>query len=162
LPRRADVTRFIRRTRKGSGALGKPRFAVIAAWRGGDVVREAKAATPSAWDWAHGKQGSASRGLDMARGTSRAPDPFLGIHPGYIVRRLAPDNRKIEFEDKAALKLSARILEMMGQELGALHGEQDAGAVIAWLKTRKSAWLLDAAKQAARAVEADYASWRTS
>jgi hypothetical protein len=160
LPRRAEVTRFIRRSKKGGGALGKPRFAVVAAWRGGDVVREAKALTPSAWDWAHGKRGSVARGLDMARSDSRAPDPFLAVHPGYIVRRLAPDNRKIEFEDKAALKLSGRILEMMGQELGSLHGEQDAAAVRADLKRRKGDWLLEAAKRAAAFVEADYESWR--
>jgi len=160
LPRRAQATRFIRRSKKGGGALGKPRFAVVAAWRGGDVVREAKAITPSAWDWAHGKRGSLARGLDMARSDSRAPDPFLAVHPGFMVRRLAPDNRKIEFEDKAALRLSARILEMMGQELGSLHGEQDSGAVLAWINSRKGAWLPDAAKRAAAAVEADYESWR--
>jgi hypothetical protein len=160
LPRRADAARFILRRKKGGGSLGKPRFAVVAAWRGGDVVREAKAITPSAWDWAHGKRGSVARGLDMARGDSRAPDPFMAAHPGFTVRRLAPDNRKIEFDDKAALKLSARILEMMGQELGSLHGEQDAAAVLTWLKSHKGAWLLDAAKRAAASVEADYESWR--
>jgi len=37
------------------GGLGRPRYVAVAAWRGGQIVREGKAWVPSAWDWAHKK-----------------------------------------------------------------------------------------------------------
>src|SRR5262249_34994641 len=50
LPAGAKVLRFASRVR-GGGSLGRPRFVVIASWRGGRIAREAKALVPSAWDW---------------------------------------------------------------------------------------------------------------
>ena len=73
----AVVERFATR-RKGGGGLGRPRFVALAAWRGGHVVREAKALVPSAWDWAHGTEGGPSCFMALAHGPHRAPDPFLG------------------------------------------------------------------------------------
>src|SRR6267142_2480703 len=42
----------------GGGSLGRPRHVAIADWRGGRVLREAKALVPSAWTWVHGEQPS--------------------------------------------------------------------------------------------------------
>src|SRR5262249_40407316 len=53
LPAGATDLRFASRV-KGGGGLGRPRFVVVATWRGGRIVREAKALVPSAWDWARG------------------------------------------------------------------------------------------------------------
>lgn len=74
LPEGAVISHFISWT-KGVGSLGRPRFAVIARWRGGHVVREAKALVPSAWDWAHGRLSARTRFLDLALGIFRSPDP---------------------------------------------------------------------------------------
>ena len=54
LPEDAAIRRFVSR-RRGGGSLGRPRFLVFADWRGGTIVREAKAIVPSAWIWAHSK-----------------------------------------------------------------------------------------------------------
>ena len=48
----------------------------------------------------HGKQPSGL--LELARSEHRAPDPFLDIYGKFVVRRLAPDSRKIELNEKAA------------------------------------------------------------
>ena len=60
LPKGASILRFAAPS-KGGGSLGRPRYVAIAAWRGGHIVREAKALVPSAWDWAHAKGSSKSR-----------------------------------------------------------------------------------------------------
>ena len=60
LPPDAVVERFASR-RKGGGGLGRPRFVAIATWRGGNIVREAKAIVASAWDWVHSQPVAALR-----------------------------------------------------------------------------------------------------
>ena len=71
LPPDASVERFASR-RKGGGGLGRPRYLVIAVWRGQRIAREAKAAVPSAWDWAHRMPEAPSRFLELARGPYRS------------------------------------------------------------------------------------------
>ncbi|WP_375161943.1 DUF2252 family protein [Bradyrhizobium sp. RDT46] len=88
LPPDASFGRFARRV-AGAGSLGRPRFVAIAEWRGGQVVREAKALVPSAWDWAHGQQGRL-RFLDLATGPYRAPDPHLALEAPERLRDPAP------------------------------------------------------------------------
>jgi hypothetical protein len=61
---------------KGTGGLGCPRFVAIAKWRGGRVVREAKALVPSAWEWAHNTFSAKSRFLDLAKDQFRSADLF--------------------------------------------------------------------------------------
>src|SRR5262249_21769680 len=102
LPSKAESVRFAPRV-KGGGSLGRPRFAAIATWRGGGVVREAKALVPSAWTWAHGRT-SRPRFLDLAHGAFRSPDPHLAISGGFILRRIAADSRKIDLEDMTGAK----------------------------------------------------------
>src|SRR5262245_2120242 len=104
LPTGANLLRFASRV-KGAGSLGRPRYIVIAKWRGGRVVREAKALVPSAWDWAHGVTAEQSRFLDLATGEFRSPDPFLNDKGGFILRRIAADSRKIDLGDDAGAEL---------------------------------------------------------
>jgi len=51
LPKDAENIRFRSRV-AGIGSLGRPRYVAVAFWRGGRILREAKALVPSAWIWA--------------------------------------------------------------------------------------------------------------
>jgi hypothetical protein len=144
----------------GGGSLGRPRYVAIADWRGGRVLREAKALVPSAWTYVHGKQPSGL--LELARGKYRAPDPFLDIHGKFVVRRLAPDSRKIELGDDARSHLKSYFLQAMAFDLASIHAAGSAGvaALRRDLKKRRRGWLYDAAKTAAAAVEKDFKEWK--
>src|SRR5258708_2634148 len=85
--------------RVAGGSLGRPRYVAVAFWRGGQILREAKALVPSAWTWANGGKSRASHFLALANGKYRAPDPFLDAHDKFIFRRIAADSRKIELVD---------------------------------------------------------------
>src|SRR5262249_44935636 len=95
LPKGAELVRFGRRT-KGGGSLGRPRYVAIAGWRGGRIAREAKALVASAWYWAHGADMARSHLMEVAHGTFRAPDPYLHVRDGFIIRRLAAVSRNID------------------------------------------------------------------
>ena len=149
--------------RKGGGSLGRPRYAAVAFWRGGQVLREAKALVPSAWTWANGpKQSAKSNFLALANGRYRAPDPFLQVRGKYIFRRIAADSIKIELGADAGRKLHLNLLEAMGFDLASIHAAGAAGvkALKADLKKRRPDWLSAAATVAADAVKRDYREWR--
>ncbi|MDD1537198.1 MULTISPECIES: DUF2252 domain-containing protein [unclassified Bradyrhizobium] len=161
LPPDASFGRFARRV-AGAGSLGRPRFVAIAEWRGGQVVREAKALVPSAWDWAHDKHGKL-RFLDLATGPYRAPDPHLTLErqSGFVIRRLAPDSRKINLGDHANMEVELDLLNVMGFDIGAIHAAGGAPERIAAdLRKRDDNWLHAAAKAAAAFVEGDFREWR--
>ena len=160
LPTDAVVERFASR-RKGSGGLGRQRFVAVADWRGGSVIREAKALAPSAWQWAHGGDARPSSFIDLATGKYRSPDPFLHIYDGFILRRIAADSRKIDLGDNAGAKLNLQLLEAMGFDLGAIHAasEEQTPAIRNDLDARPVDWLHGAAKVAAESVKEDYAAW---
>lgn len=161
LPRSAANLRFTRR-RKGGGSLGRPRYVVSAAWGGGRILREAKALVPSTWEWAHGMANPRSRFLDLAKGKFRAPDPFLDIRERFIVRRSAPDARKVELSRGTIRGVPSELLEAMGFDLGAVHAASTAkqAALLRDLDSRPADWLRQAAKAAAVAVERDFEAWR--
>ena len=159
LPLGATVERFAAR-RKGGGSLGRPRYVAVAHWRGGRIVREAKAYVPSAWDWAHGAPGMPSRFLDLWTALYRSPDPFLAAHDGFIFRRIAADSRKVEIASDAGLGLHRKLLTAMGFELGAMHGSANrAAAVRDAFDQLRSGWLEQASKDAALWVESDFREW---
>ena len=72
LPRHADILRFCRRS-VGGGSLGRPRFVAVAQWRGGHVLREAKAFVTSAWHCAHDELPDHSSFMKLAHGRYRSP-----------------------------------------------------------------------------------------
>lgn len=162
MPEPRLAIRTARRT-AGSGSLGRPRWIGIADWRGAPVVREAKAILPSAWELVNGRGKARIHCGEIASGRYRAVDPWFRIVNGIAVRRLSPNNRKIEADDDAAL-LSSPMLEAMGFELASIHlGTADRSAAIGQdLSRRKPGWLLSAARRMAAAIERDHAAWKST
>lgn len=168
LPDKAREKAFFRR-RAGGGSLGRPRFVVVATWRGGRVVREAKALVTSAWDWTHGKTPRRHKFLDLSIGTYRAPDPYLHVAPdaagtNFVFRRLSADSRKINLHDDAA-GLKYDQLRAMGADLASIHAATTgaAAAIAADFKARRDDWLHENARVAKEATEKDFEIWcRTS
>jgi hypothetical protein len=152
---------FYRRRIAGGGSLGRPRYVAIADWRGGRVLREAKALVPSAWTYVHGAQPSGF--LKLARGEYRAPDPFLDVEGDWTIRRLAPDSRKIELSEDARTDLKSYLLQAMAFDLASIHAAGSAGVNVLRrdLKKRPNHWLYKAAKTAAAAVEKDFEAWKS-
>lgn len=145
----------------GAGSLGRPRWIGLAEWCGGPVVREAKAVLPSVWLRARGDRAARIRCAEIAGGRYRAPDPWYRISKGIVVRRLSPNNRKIEADADPAILLSDEMLDLMGFEIASVHmGVADrAGAIKRNLARRKSGWLAECASRMAASVEADMAAW---
>jgi len=162
LPEPDLAVRFAARI-AGAGSLGRPRFVAVAPWRGGGVVREAKAMIPSAWDWAHGRPPQPGVYMALATGPFRAPDPWLACREGWVIRRIAPDSRKAELLETTRKVLRAELLRAMGRELGTLHAASPGRTAIrASLDTLPAAWLRDAGRRTAAAVTRDWEAWRRS
>jgi hypothetical protein len=163
LPKDVEKVRMCSR-RKGGGSLGRPRYVAVAYWRGGQVLREAKALVPSAWVWAHGKKNQTSNFLELANGGYRAPDPLLHVRNKFIFRRIGADSHKIEFGEDAGAMLRLDLLRAMGFDLASIHaaaGSPATRAIQRDLRKRPGGWLNAAAKAAATAVERDFEEWRT-
>lgn len=157
LPADATGLRWFRR-RAGLGSLGRPRFLAIAEWRGGLVAREAKLAVPSAATPKATAPNEAARTL--LETAIRAPDPLLRFTDKWVVRRLAPDSRKIEIKDLEDAGDQRLLLRAMGHEIANLHLGTDGAAVAIRRALAElgpdGAWLHAAAAIAARAVVADH------
>ena len=163
LPAGTEFERY-KRASKGGGSLGRPRFVAVGRWRGGRIAREAKALLSSGWDWAAGNAGRPSRLSDALNAENSAPDPFLHTDRGFMVRRIAPDTRKVERNSDFDQKLDAKLLRAMGSEIGSIHAStsQLRPAILDDLKQRDPDWLYESAKTTASAVEADFAEWSAS
>jgi hypothetical protein len=164
LPEGVENTRLRRILHKGGGSLGRSRYVAVAYWRGGQVLREAKALVPSAWTWANGpKQSQKSNFLALANGRYRAPDPFLHVRHRFIFRRMAADSQKIELGDDAGKKLHLNLLRAMGFDVASIHAAGSTGikALKADLKKRPRGWLNAAASIAMAAVRRDFEEWRS-
>jgi hypothetical protein len=160
VPDGASLQRFATRV-KGGGSLGRPRFVLVANWRGGRIVREAKALVPSAWHWASGAVAKPIRFIDLARGSHRSPDPWLEVRNDYVLRRVAADSRKVNLADNDGSEMNAQLLTAMGFDLGALHAASQGAAsnIRDDLIHRPTGWLNESAKAAVHAFEEDYAGW---
>jgi hypothetical protein len=159
--RDVTVAKYCRRT-AGTGSLGRPRWVGIAEWRGGWVMREAKALVPSGWTRVPGRGPRKLRCAEIANGRYRAPDPWWGVTGNIVVRRLSPNSRKIEVEGSPHMLLSERMLRAMGHELANLHlGTGDrSNAIDNDFFRRGKNWLRRAARLAARSVANEYDDWR--
>ena len=138
----------------GTGSLGRPRFVASGTWRGGPVLREAKAIVVSAWTLRHAPGTTTIRIGDIAAGRCRAPDPHYQVGNGIVVRRLSPNSRKIEVKDAADELLFPRMLKLMGREIANCHANDPAvlPAIQEDLIGRGGDWLRKAAKAAAQSV----------
>jgi uncharacterized protein (DUF2252 family) len=151
--------------RKGTGSLGRPRFfAYLENWRGGPLLREAKALVPSSWSYVHKSTDMSIRTFQIASGRSRAPDPHYKVSDRILVRRLSPSSRKIETKDDAKTLLDDRMLRLMGREIANCHS--DDAAIAATILTdfnrnRGVAWLRQAAEKAAKSVEEEWKTYST-
>jgi hypothetical protein len=119
LPERR-VTFELRHRLAGLGNLGKPRFMAIAQWQGGPVAREAKALTVSAAGWAMSNMNGPYYGNILANAI-RSPDPYLKVHDSWIVRRLAPDCRRLELASLSRGGDEEWLLHAMGLETANVH-----------------------------------------
>ena len=171
LPRTATHITFYPRT-AGVGSLGRPRWVAYATWHDAPAVREAKAAVYSAWVRAHG----GSRRLrceEVAFGRHRSPNPHYSVRRGIVVRRLSPNDRKIElpshmnpdaekgFAQRPAL-VNAEMLAAMGADLAAIHlgaGNHHV-AIASDLLKRPKGWLRRAVAAAAKHVRHEQAEWK--
>ena len=159
--RPAKLTILARRA--GVGSLGRPRFAALAQWQGGTVVREAKAVIPSCWSRAPVPDFSGKTSLRAARGPYRSPDPWLNVKNGVSVRRLGPNNRKLEVADLGRLSLD--LLAAMGFELANIHmGDSPSAKLIASDLSQRhgTRWLEKAIKRTAAATVNDWKDYRRS
>jgi hypothetical protein len=154
----------VTRRTAGAGSLGRPRWVGVGDWNGGLVVREGKAIVPSAWTRIGGRGSKKLRCYDIATGRYRAPDPWYDLTGGIVVRRLSPNNRKLEAEIQASELVSARMLRAMGRDLAAIHlGAADRHTAIEHdLGKRKRNWLVAEVERVAEFVRGEYAEWKRS
>lgn len=157
-PKLAFVT--MRRT-AGAGSLGRPRWVGYAEWNGAPALREVKALLPSAWSLARGESGLPLRCGEAATGPFRSPDPWYQVKDALVVRRLSPNNRKLDAEKELVPLLSKEMLSAMGAETGNIHAaaRDTAKLILRDLQRREEGWLATAAKAAAKATERDYREW---
>ena len=127
-------------------------------------MREVKALLPSAWELAAGRTNAALRCGEIAGGRFRAPDPWYRIADSAVVRRLSPNNRKIEAEHKGPSLVTQEMLRTMGLELANVHfGTGDrSGPVKRDLAKRGKGWLEASTKAAAAAVTREFTEWQAA
>ena len=102
------------------------------------------------------------RCYEIATGTYRAPDPWYALSDDVIVRRLSPNNRKLDAETHPLELIDKKMLRAMGRDLAAIHlGVTDARkAIESDLEKRKEGWLADAVKRAAMFVRGEHKEWK--
>jgi hypothetical protein len=147
----------------GVGSLGRPRWIGRTDWRGAPILREAKALVSSAWSRVHGRRNARTRVAEIAGGRFRPLDPWFRVDAGIAVRRLSPNNRKIE-ADGADCVVTREILETMAFDLANVHlGTSDSRASIARdLGAFKRGWLTAGARAAAAAIVREHQAWQAS
>jgi hypothetical protein len=148
----------------GTGSLGRPRWVGSADWRGAPIVREAKALVMSAWSRAHGLDHREVRFGEIAKGRFRPLDPWCQIKNNVVVRRISPNNRKIEVEIGKSTLFTSDMLQTMGFELANVHlgTAERRDAIKRDLESRKRGWLIANARMASDATTQEYKDWKAS
>ena len=146
----------------GTGSLGRPRWVGTTDWRGAPIVREAKALVTSAWSRAHGVSNREVRVGEIAKGRFRPLDPWHRIKDNVEVRRLSPNNRKIEVEKGKSGLFTSDMLQIMGFELANVHlgTAERRDAIKQDLEDRKRGWLTTNARKASDAITQEYNDWK--
>jgi Uncharacterized protein conserved in bacteria (DUF2252) len=160
-PRAATRLRFVRR-RSGLGSLGRPRVTALADYQGGKISRELKAIAPSACAWAEGRVGPRRRWQRrLLRNELRCGDPFVRLDRAWLLRRLAPDCRRIDLAGLLTGRDERRLLRAMGWETANVHlDSRRRKAILQDLARREVDWLCRAAQAAAGEVKRDFDAWR--
>ncbi|HEY1502897.1 MAG TPA: DUF2252 family protein [Stellaceae bacterium] len=159
LPKKSDELRFVHRI-AGLGSLGHERYVGIADSDGALIAREAKTMLPSAYAWQRGA--TKLYYAAVLKAAIRAPDPFVSIEQGWLIRRLGPHCSRIELGDLPKRKDERVLLEAMGAETANIHLGSTAAlpALRRDLKARGKNWLHDAARRMAKATLKDWKAWR--
>lgn len=154
----------IARRMAGTGSLGQPRFVAIGEWNGAYIAREAKAMVPSACVWLNGSFRREIYSEQILKNAVRSHDPFQAVQNGWLIRRLSPDSNPIEIFDWPKKREEALLLGSMGGELANVHvgSRRAVGEILSHLDRQSSGWLKAAAKKIAKAVEADWNTYRHS
>ncbi|MDB6020158.1 MAG: hypothetical protein JWQ04_15 [Pedosphaera sp.] len=159
LPERDISLRFLHRI-AGLGSLGKRRFTGIGAWRGGPIVREAKALTISACCWAEGRKGGSIQYEEILRRAVRCPDPLVIVRGDWLIRRLSPDCFRIRLANLPQKRDERNMLYSMGWETANIHlGSVKAVVILRNLKHKPKNWLHDAAKTMRDQTISDWKTW---
>ncbi|CAN7530768.1 DUF2252 family protein [Phenylobacterium sp. LjRoot225] len=149
-----SVLTIVART-AGVGGLGRPRFVAFGRLRGGPAAREIKGRAPSCW----GGQDAALADR-LATGPWRSPDPFLSYGPNGVVRRLAPNSRKLKFGELRRRR-TGRLMRAMAADLAAIHAAEAgaADAILRDLEARPKDWLARAARQVAAWTKKEFRAY---
>lgn len=160
----------------GTGSLGRPRFFGAGPWQGGLIVREAKAMTRSGWTLVHGGT-HRLRCAEIAGGPYRSPDPTCHLRGHVLVRRLSPNDFKIEAEQPTKKPgkpkdekvktlpprqlINARMLKAIGHELASIHrGTREKDDIEADFTVRADRWLLAAVTAISASIAAEQREWK--
>lgn len=158
-----NVTYRLKHRWAGIGSLGRERYTALAEWNGEPIAREAKPLLPSVALWVEHKFANAEIYYEeiLAR-VVRSADPVLKVYGGWVVRRLAPDSRRIELEELGPERDEEKMMYAMGWEIGNIHlgTPSVVDDILNDLKNRKKKWLVKAAKKMADATVKDWELWR--
>src|SRR5262249_53100856 len=96
----------------------------------------------------------------------RSPDPWYALEGKIVVRRLSPNNRKLdanELDDKTSLLVDADMLHAMGRDLAAVHlgAKQPREAIRSDLAGRDAGWLRKATDDAVTFVCVEQKKWKS-
>ena len=147
----------------GTGSLGRPRWVGRGDWRGSPILREAKAIVPSGWTLAPGRRRQPLWCKKIAFGKYRCADPWYDLRGTILVRRLSPNNRKLdltEVDDTREL-VNARMLRYMGRDLAAIHlGLADHRRAIAKDLQERTRSFRKSVRTALKFVRDDFKAWQ--
>lgn len=146
----------------GEGSLGRQRFVGLTQARGKNVAIEAKEFLPSASYFANDEDGGKSYFESTIKRAVRSRDPYLGVEDGWVVRKLSPNNTKIDLAELARIRDERSALYAMGYETANIHlGTKGAAkAVLADLKQRDDNWLVKATKKMTDSTLDDHEDWK--
>jgi hypothetical protein len=156
----------------GTGSLGRPRCFGVGQWHSDLIIREAKAIVRSGWSLAHHGSHNA-RCEEIARGKYRCPEPSYHLNGHVLVRKLSPNDYKVEAKPKArasephkavavSVLVNPKMLYAMGRDLAAIHRgtPHRRQAIRDDLDARPSDWLLKAVTAASGMTRTEWEEWR--
>jgi len=148
--------------RAGLGSLGRERFTAIADWCGGKIARETKPLLPSACAWAFNSPDKNIYYPRIVSSAVRAPDPFLALNSGWVLRRLSPFCSRIDLSQLPRTRDAEKLFNAMGWDLANVHlgSKRAVAAVRRDLSQRKSNWLCRATDLMTEATLKDWKEWR--
>jgi len=147
----------------GLGSLGRERFTAIADWCGGKIAREVKPLLPSACAWAANRPDKKIYYWRIVTSAVRAPDPFLAVSSGWVLRRLSPFCSRIDLSQLPRTRDAEKLFHAMGWELANVNlGTKRSAAVRRDLSKRKAMWLCHATETMTEATFKDWKEWRKS